>query len=79
MTSNSRVKIVLSEVFVCVTIDCERVRTELTPHASRMSPSGPANYSEGERSIRGYVNIAKEYEFPTTLFVHPEADIRRYR
>jgi len=41
------------------------------PLAIRLSGSGPANYQEGERSIRGYVEAARTEGYPVTLFAHP--------
>jgi hypothetical protein len=40
-----------------------------------MSPSGPADYAEGERAIKGYAAVAQRYNFPLTLFAHPEVAI----
>ena len=56
-------------------MDCETAKTELTPYATRMSSSGPADYQESERSIRGYVETAAAYGFPVTLFAHPEVAV----
>ena len=44
----------------------------MTPYAAQMSGSGPIDYRESERSIRGYVETAAAHGFPTTLFAHPE-------
>lgn len=60
------------DVYVLVTADCETARNDVTAHSLNMSYSGPANYDEGERSIRGYAAIARQYNFPLTLFAHPE-------
>ena len=55
-----------------LTMDCETARSDLTPCAIRMSGSGPSDYRESERSIRAYVETAASYDFPVTLFTHPE-------
>ena len=59
-------------VYVLLSMDCEPAKIDVTPYALTLSGSGPANYAESERSIRGYVAIANDYGFPVTLFVHPE-------
>ena len=53
-------------------MDCETARTDVTPYAAQVSGSGPIDYRESERSIRGYVETAAAHGFPTTLFAHPE-------
>jgi hypothetical protein len=63
------------KALVFVSMDCEPVRGHLTPHASEMSPTGPSDYSASERSIRGYTAVARQYGFPTTLFLHPEVAV----
>ena len=62
----------MKKVYVLLTMDCETTRSDVTPHARRMSGSGPADYRESERSIYFYVETAKAYGFPVTLFAHPE-------
>ena len=62
----------LQTVYVLLTMDAESAKTDVTPYAATMSGSGPADYSESERAIRGYVEAAAAHGFPTTLFVHPE-------
>lgn len=59
-------------VYVLLTMDCETARSDLAAHATRMSGSGPADYQESARSIRGYVQTAASYGFPVTLLTHPE-------
>jgi len=61
-----------SEVFVLFTMDCEPARGDVTPHATKMSASGPADYEESERAIRAYCDTTRARGFATTLFVHPE-------
>lgn len=64
------------EVFLLLTADCEPARIDLTHHALKMSPSGPRDYAESERAIRGYAAVAKAHGFPLTLFVHPEVAVQ---
>jgi hypothetical protein len=66
----------LKDVFVLFTMDCEPAKIDTMPYASRMSGSGPSDYLESERSIRGYVGEIERYGFPTTLFLHPEVAVR---
>jgi peptidoglycan/xylan/chitin deacetylase (PgdA/CDA1 family) len=37
-----------------------------------MSRSGPRDYLESESSIRAYTSLARDRDFPTTIFAHPE-------
>jgi len=60
---------------VLLTMDCETAKQEVTPHGTRMSASGPWDYLESERSIRGYASIAEAYGLPLTLFAHPEVAV----
>ena len=62
-------------VYVLLTMDCETAKSDVTPYATQMSGSGPLDYRESERSIRGYVETAASYGFPTTLFAHPEVAV----
>jgi len=61
----------VGRVFVILTMDCEPALFQCSPLAIRLSGSGPANYQEGERSIRGYVEAARTEGYPVTLFAHP--------
>ncbi|MGD0176050.1 MAG: polysaccharide deacetylase family protein [Candidatus Bathyarchaeia archaeon] len=63
------------KVLVFVTMDGEPVRAHLTPNALRLSPTGPPDIAASERSIRGFTAIARQYGFPTTLFLHPEVAV----
>ena len=62
-------------------MDCERSLAETNPflqEAERNSQTGPGDYEESERSIRGYWEMAAEFGFPVTFFIHPElASIHR--
>lgn len=59
-------------VHVMLTMDCEPAKSDVTAHALTLSASGPADYLESERAIKGYAGIAGDHGFPLTLFVHPE-------
>jgi len=67
----------LKEVFVLFTMDCEPAKTDVSAHALRMSRSGPKDYEESERSIRGYVEAVRAFGFSSTLFVHPEVAVKQ--
>ena len=58
-----------------LTMDCETARSDLTPDAIRMSDSGPADYRESARSIRGYAETGATYGYPVTLLAHPEVAV----
>ena len=62
----------MQDVYLLMTADCETARSDLPASALAMSASGPADYQESERSMRGYAGFARRYGFPLTLFVHPE-------
>jgi hypothetical protein len=62
----------MKEIFVVVTMDVETPRDVITPYARHMSPSGPSTYLESDRIIRGYVDMATNHGFCTSLFLHPE-------
>jgi len=63
------------EVLLLLTADCETAKCDLGPYAISMSSSGPADYAESERSLRGYAAVAKAWGMPLTLFVHPEVAV----
>ena len=65
----------MSTVYVMLTMDCESAKVDVSDHGTAMSGSGPAEYNESERSIRGYVEAAAAAGFPVTLFVHPEVAV----
>ncbi len=60
------------DIFFLMTADCETAKCDLTPYAIGMSGSGPADYAESARAIRGYAATARAWRMPLTLFVHPE-------
>ena len=62
-------------VNILMTMDCESAKVDVSDHGIRMSSSGPANYEESERSIRGFVETIKAAGYPATLFLHPEVAI----
>lgn len=53
---------------VVVTMDCEP-----TTATSHPTATGPATWDLGERATCGYAEIAREFGFPVTYFIHPEA------
>jgi hypothetical protein len=65
----------VQDVLFLMTADCETAKCELTPYAIEMSGSGPADYVESERAIRGYAAAARAWGMPLTLFAHPEVAI----
>ena len=62
-------------VYVLLTMDCETARCDVVPYGLEMSSSGPADYEESARSIRGYVEFAGARGYPVTLLAHPEVAI----
>jgi hypothetical protein len=62
----------MTKLLVMLTMDCETARQDVTPHAAAMSASGPQDYVESERSIRGFKAIADSRGYPLTMFAHPE-------
>ena len=58
-----------------LTMDCETAKSDVTPYATQMSGSGPRDYDESERSIRGFVETASSFGFPVTLLAHPEVAV----
>lgn len=57
---------------IVVTMDCEPVRP---PGREGPATSGPNTYADSERFISGFVNIAAEFGFPASFFIHPEAAV----
>jgi hypothetical protein len=55
----------LTEVLVVITMDVEVPRQQL-------GASGPADWDESDRAIRGYAALATEAGFPISFFLHPE-------
>jgi peptidoglycan/xylan/chitin deacetylase (PgdA/CDA1 family) len=62
-------------VNILMTMDCESANVDVSDHGISMSSSGPADYAESERSIRGFVEIVEAAGYPATLFLHPEVAI----
>lgn len=62
----------MQRVYVLLTMDCETPRADVTEHAALMSASGPADYTESDRAIRGYAETAAAWGYPVTLLAHPE-------
>lgn len=66
----------MKTIYFLATMDCEPVRSEVREEVRNVSLSGPVDWEQSERAIRGYVQTAEEYGFPVTLFVHPEVASR---
>ena len=62
----------MEEIYVVVTMDCERPRSET--HATA---TGPETYEESDAFIRAYAEIADRHGFPVSFFVHPEVALRQ--
>lgn len=60
----------MQEIKIVLTMDCEP-----TTATSHPAATGPANWSDGENAVLGYVEIAAQYGLPVTFFVHPEAAV----
>lgn len=60
----------MKSVNVVLTMDCEPTTSTSDPTAS-----GPRDWAQGERAIRGYVEIGRKYGFPVSFFIHPETAI----
>lgn len=58
----------MKQIKVVLTMDCEP-----TTQTSHPSATGPGDWDAGERAVSGYFDIAGEYGFPVTYFIHPEA------
>ena len=57
----------MNEMYIVITMDCERLRQDTNDQAS-----GPSSWQESEASISGYCDIARKHGLPVTLFLHPE-------
>lgn len=60
----------MDRVYIVITLDCERPRTETNDAAS-----GPRDWKESEASIRGYVQLAREHGYSVSTFLHPEVAV----
>lgn len=60
----------MKEVNVVLTMDCEP-----TTSTSDRTASGPRDWAQGERAIRGYVGLGRRHGFPVSFFIHPETAI----
>jgi peptidoglycan/xylan/chitin deacetylase (PgdA/CDA1 family) len=63
------------DAYILLTMDCESAKLDVSDRAIGMSSSGPSDYLESERSIRGFAEAAKAFGYPVTLFVHPEVAV----
>jgi len=60
----------VDKLHVVITMDVEQPTPATHPEAT-----GPKNWQDSERFIRGYVDRAAEFGFPVTFFIHPEATL----
>ncbi|MFC1798460.1 hypothetical protein ACFLZL_01475 [Thermodesulfobacteriota bacterium] len=60
----------MKKIYVVITMDCERPRTE-----TRESATGPQNWDESHEFIIAYVKHAQGYDYPVSFFLHPEVAI----
>lgn len=57
----------MDRIYVAISMDCERDRQFTHPTAS-----GPADFAASARWVRAYAELAGEYGWPVTFFLHPE-------
>lgn len=62
----------MKDIYVVVTMDCERPITETHPSAS-----GPPDYEEAKVWTHAYAELAGEHGFPVTFFIHPEVALEQ--
>src|SRR5687767_12398266 len=60
------------KIYVVVSMDCERPNSETHADAS-----GPPDYETSDAWTRAYADIAGEYGWPVTFFIHPEAALKQ--
>jgi hypothetical protein len=60
----------MQEITIVLTMDCEPTTTTSHPAAT-----GPISWDAGEDAVRGFAELAEEYNLPVTLFIHPEAAV----
>ena len=57
----------MDKIYVVATMDVEPATS--TTHATA---TGPDNWEDGEKFVRGYVARTGEFNFPVSFFIHPE-------
>lgn len=57
----------MDQIYVAISMDCERDRTFTHPNAS-----GPADFEASADWVRAYADLAGAYGWPVTFFLHPE-------
>lgn len=57
----------MDRIYVAISMDCERDRNFTHPTAS-----GPTDFKASEGWVRAYFDLAGEYGWPVTFFLHPE-------
>ena len=60
----------MDKLHVVITMDVEPPRPDTHPTAS-----GPKNWQDSDKFIRGYVDRAAEFGFPVSFFIHPEVTL----
>ena len=60
----------MKKINIVVTMDCEPTTQTTHPTAT-----GPHDWDLGRRATEGYADIVREYGFPVTFFIHPEAAV----
>ena len=57
----------MDKIYVVATMDVEPATSTTHPSAT-----GPDNWEDGEKFIRGYADRTGEFGFPVSFFIHPE-------
>ena len=57
----------MDKIYIVVTMDVEPATPTTHPSAT-----GPDNWEDSDKFIRGYVDRTTEFGFPVTFFIHPE-------
>lgn len=57
----------MDEIYVAITMDCERDRLATHPNAS-----GPMDFEASAGYVRAYFDLAAAHGFPVSFFLHPE-------
>lgn len=58
----------MRKMYILITMDVEPALPADRPAAT----TGPLNYRDSERFIRGYVRLAESYGYPVSFMIHPE-------
>ncbi|MBM09587.1 MAG: hypothetical protein CMF69_08430 [Magnetovibrio sp.] len=60
----------MDKIYVVATMDVEPATSTTHPSAT-----GPDNWEDGEKFVRGYVARTGEFGLPVTFFIHPEVTV----